>query len=418
MKNILQITAIVCMTLITSAAISQSENNLRISKSNRLPQGNPIPLAKGFYGSENRNKSLHRIGSPLLNGQFNYAYWDELICNTYAIPYSVEYIGWYAQLINMHYTEADTGNGSNKNYPLIQSMTVAFDSMWDAYSNRQYGPKEITINTLDTIFTFVAYKNTSGLNDTVIFQVVNTLNGYPGNSVLKQEMVILNKGLVLPGNTLDSLYIIAALPNLTLFSNPFAVNIQYYGSKLDTFEVAYGFPYFTCTYNYAYLSFVGIPLPGAYDYANSFSTGWELYNSNLPIELPTNLGGYIYYGACVSDTEFIYWQDVAIFPSFTYDTNAVVGINNLSSGGLDVSQNYPNPFNKETQISYNLINTSDVSFEVYDMTGRIIVNNTYYNASPGQHIINLNANTLSPGIYFYTFKVEGSEVTKKMVITE
>ncbi|HTB32174.1 MAG TPA: T9SS type A sorting domain-containing protein, partial [Bacteroidia bacterium] len=118
---------------------------------------------------------------------------------------------------------------------------------------------------------------------------------------------------------------------------------------------------------------------------------------------------------CAGDTLQYDVQDLAITP---YVNTTPTGINSINTSGLSVAQNYPNPFNKTTQITYTLTKSSDVTFSVYDMTGRVLVNNVYTNSTPGKHEINLNANTFSPGVYFYTFNVNGSTVTKKMVITE
>jgi len=90
----------------------------------------------------------------------------------------------------------------------------------------------------------------------------------------------------------------------------------------------------------------------------------------------------------------------------------------ISRVDFSVGQNYPNPFANTSQIKYTLLKSSDVDFSISDMTGRILITNVYSNASPGEHLISLNANLLSPGLYFYTFNVEGMKVTKSMIITK
>lgn len=112
------------------------------------------------------------------------------------------------------------------------------------------------------------------------------------------------------------------------------------------------------------------------------------------------------------NTSVVYGADTLIL------MNTCASIPSVSNTGISVEQNYPNPFNKETTITYSLANASNVTFTVYDVTGRIIASNNYGIISPGQHEINLSADTFSPGIYFYTFDINGSIVTKKMVITE
>ena len=73
---------------------------------------------------------------------------------------------------------------------------------------------------------------------------------------------------------------------------------------------------------------------------------------------------------------------------------------------------------RKQPLAYSLTKSSDVTFTVYDITGRVITTNIMGNVAAGQYSINLSANKFSPGIYFYTFNVNGSNITKKMVITE
>ena len=61
---------------------------------------------------------------------------------------------------------------------------------------------------------------------------------------------------------------------------------------------------------------------------------------------------------------------------------------------------------------------SNVAFSVYDMTGRELVHNNYTTVAPGNHVITIQANRFTPGIYFYSFNVNGTKVTRKMVITQ
>jgi hypothetical protein len=131
----------------------------------------------------------------------------------------------------------------------------------------------------------------------------------------------------------------------------------------------------------------------------------------------TTYGDFIGY-SCSSPSTFSAgpFQDIALFAEVSFRNPT--GVNEVATSGLSVGQNYPNPFNKETTISYSLTKSSDVTFTIYDMTGRILTNNNYGSVASGQHTINLSANSFSPGIYFYSFNVNGSVVTKKMVITE
>ncbi len=152
--------------------------------------------------------------------------------------------------------------------------------------------------------------------------------------------------------------------------------------------------------------------------ANSF-TKWTQYASYGT--LPDNTGANIFY-PCNGDANYVqgtdgdnFYQDINIFALVDLDPS---GINEVNSPGFSVAQNYPNPFNVQTQINYNLTKSSDVVFSVYDMTGRELMNNSLSTVAPGQHTINISANQFTPGVYMYTFNVNGNVVTKRMVITQ
>jgi hypothetical protein len=340
-----------------------------------------------------------------------------------------QYVHDQGEVMNIHYAyPADTTGNFTKptfsqNNNCIDYVTVAFDSIWDPYQFAGVSSKTVTNIQIDTIYVPFVQVNTSGKNDTLEVDI-NTVDiyGYPTSTVKKDTMVIgTNIGL---GD--QFIANLAWGANYVLNGSKFAVTLKFHGSKLDTCWFIYGFGSFSgnCsgagpftladTTNY---SIIGIKGGGKF-WANSML----LYNQYVTDgTLPTNNGGNLFYD-CNGDGKFdagdgaAYEENINVFAMVT--TNPV-GINEISSAnGLSVAQNYPNPFSKATQITYSLDKSSDVSFNVYDMTGRKLISNSYSEAAPGQHVITLNANQFTPGVYFYTFDVNGSTVTKKMIITE
>jgi photosystem II stability/assembly factor-like uncharacterized protein len=89
-----------------------------------------------------------------------------------------------------------------------------------------------------------------------------------------------------------------------------------------------------------------------------------------------------------------------------YTLNSTLEVN--LPGKINLSQNYPNPFNPVTKIDYEIPNNSNISIVMYDMTGKevkVLVNS---NQSAGYYTIQLNANDLSSGIYFYRMIVNSN----------
>jgi hypothetical protein len=83
-----------------------------------------------------------------------------------------------------------------------------------------------------------------------------------------------------------------------------------------------------------------------------------------------------------------------------------------------LGQNQPNPFNNTTLVNYTLNEASTVSFKVVDYTGKIVMESFEGTKSAGDHSINLNADNLANGVYYYTLSTERGSLTKTMVVTK
>ena len=95
-----------------------------------------------------------------------------------------------------------------------------------------------------------------------------------------------------------------------------------------------------------------------------------------------------------------------------------VGIKELATYNFSIEQNRPNPFTGSTVIDYNLNNNSEVSFNVMDITGKIVIARNAEQQVAGKHSITVNGENLNNGIYFYTISVDGKSITKKMVVNK
>ena len=87
---------------------------------------------------------------------------------------------------------------------------------------------------------------------------------------------------------------------------------------------------------------------------------------------------------------------------------------------LNLTQNYPNPFNPVTKIDYELPFDGRVSFKIYDLLGREVINVVNEQQKAGYYTLQLNANNMASGIYFYTLRFNNSNqtmvLTKKMTV--
>lgn len=79
-----------------------------------------------------------------------------------------------------------------------------------------------------------------------------------------------------------------------------------------------------------------------------------------------------------------------------------------------VAQNYPNPFNAKTQINFALPTASDVSINIYSITGQLVETlGGHFDA--GVQSVTWDASNVASGVYFY--KVSAGEFNQTMKMT-
>ena len=95
-----------------------------------------------------------------------------------------------------------------------------------------------------------------------------------------------------------------------------------------------------------------------------------------------------------------------------------LGVESLVNVHNSTLRNYPNPFNNTTIIAYELEGSSDVTLEVYDITGRSVRSLVNEYQSAGSHEITFDAAGLPGGMYFYKLD-SGSQVqVNNMIISK
>ena len=75
----------------------------------------------------------------------------------------------------------------------------------------------------------------------------------------------------------------------------------------------------------------------------------------------------------------------------------------------------PNPAVEKTVIPYELSRSSNVIFEVYDITGKMVLEFDEGTVPAGVHSIKINTNNLNSGVYYYTLRADDVKLTRKMV---
>ena len=78
---------------------------------------------------------------------------------------------------------------------------------------------------------------------------------------------------------------------------------------------------------------------------------------------------------------------------------------------------YPNPFNSTITISYSLPFASQVSLQVFNLSGRSVVTLVDGNLQPGFRSVSLNADGLPSGLYFIRLETSCEVFTQKVALT-
>lgn len=101
------------------------------------------------------------------------------------------------------------------------------------------------------------------------------------------------------------------------------------------------------------------------------------------------------------------------FDQNEFGPNAGIGEKNNTNATL--SANYPNPFSGQTSIDITLNNPENVTLQVYNMMGKMIMEENFGKMSRGVHHITLNLDEAS-GIYLYVIKAGSSVLSNKMTV--
>ena len=77
---------------------------------------------------------------------------------------------------------------------------------------------------------------------------------------------------------------------------------------------------------------------------------------------------------------------------------------------------YPNPVSSQATVSFELNENCNVSYQVFDMTGRMVMNQNMGRMTEGEHQINVNAESLSAGSYILRLNQGANNASVKFLV--
>ncbi len=93
-----------------------------------------------------------------------------------------------------------------------------------------------------------------------------------------------------------------------------------------------------------------------------------------------------------------------------------VAVNEVNGVNFSLGQNMPNPANGITRINYELNSADAVTFEVRDITGKLVQTMNLGTQAAGKNTLELNVEQFEAGIYTYTLTVGGERLTNRMIV--
>lgn len=149
---------------------------------------------------------------------------------------------------------------------------------------------------------------------------------------------------------------------------------------------------------------------------NDFESPGELtFMANANYNTDNGTGSYQRAGS----GDFVWFTSQTHTPAIRLVTSPRVAIDELADmNGIDLKQNFPNPAVDNTTIEFYLVNAKPVTFEIFDMHGRIIEVLDLGTLPGGEHRFVLNVSELSTGLYYYTMVADGVRITRKMMVTK
>jgi hypothetical protein len=104
-------------------------------------------------------------------------------------------------------------------------------------------------------------------------------------------------------------------------------------------------------------------------------------------------------------------------PMVRLNFNPSVGIEEADrQNGIGMGQNLPNPANGVTAIPYDLKEAANLSFEVHDMSGKLVATQAVGKRAAGAHRLQFDTSALNEGVYFYSLIANGTRLTKRMTV--
>ena len=111
-----------------------------------------------------------------------------------------------------------------------------------------------------------------------------------------------------------------------------------------------------------------------------------------------------------ADNGVVHVIDAVLLPATTGIQDKIVEVEGVTI--------YPNPAREYVNIRYNIVNESNVTLEMYDMTGKQVGYQNQGNTYKGEYTTEFPVNTLESGMYLLIIKTGNSQIANKVRVVK
>ncbi len=108
-------------------------------------------------------------------------------------------------------------------------------------------------------------------------------------------------------------------------------------------------------------------------------------------------------------------KDIRVKPIFAISTSNVTDVVDVPSS-TQLLPNFPNPFNPTTTIRWQLSEHGNAKLDLFDISGRHIMNLANATLSVGLHSLTLDASKLTSGVYIVLLESRNQRVSQKVIL--
>lgn len=165
----------------------------------------------------------------------------------------------------------------------------------------------------------------------------------------------------------------------------------------------------------------------------NWSTASEINNSGFEVQRKTAAGnwiniGYVKGSGTSYSIHYYNYVDENLAPgryyyrlkqldlNGSYEYSPITSANIGATEKFTLEQNFPNPFRSETTIRFTLPGKTNVRLSLYDMHGRLVRTIVNGSRDKGTHAVNVNASSLTSGLYYYKLEADNYSAVKKLTI--